>query len=255
VRALQIDNVDSAEQACSGSFCIEECILQSVRQEAPPRIAVFGLPQWCSSAVVLSYHSPHVRCIGVATSRETQMHDLSRTLVCRRGRGAAAKPTIFHLLAISSSVMSQCHNRDDKCALVLCAAEQVARFVQRRSCIFCRSSAECVLRVEVVKAGRCIITICQLAMDRQNDIRCTAGWQFVRQCAPGRTVAPACTAMLLLLLTILLAAGGALADVITCNTVPRTEGQSALTAAYLRPQGRKARALLVIGGRNDPEVL
>lgn len=61
--------------------------------------------------------------------------------------------------------------------------------------------------------------------------------------------------MLLPLLMTLLAAGGALADAITYNTVPWTEGQSALTAAYLRPQERKARALLVVGGRNDPEVL
>ena len=181
------------------------------------------------------------------------MHDLSCTLVCSRGRVAAAKSTI-NLLAISTSVMPQCLVMMTKArSIALCAAEQVVRSVQRRGCTSCHSAAECVLMAEVVKVGTCIY-MCQLAMYRHNDIRCTAHWRLVRHCAPGSMEAPAYTTMLLLLLTILLAAGGVLADV-SYNIMPQSEGQSGRSEARLRPQERSARALLVVGGRNDPEVL
>jgi hypothetical protein len=60
--------------------------------------------------------------------------------------------------------------------------------------------------------------------------------------------------MLLLLLTIL-AARAALADV-SYETMHLTdEGKSGLAEAHSRPHQRTTRALLVVGGRNDPEVL
>ena len=126
--------------------------------------------------------------------------------------------------------------------------------MQRRGCISSHSSAECVLIAEVVKVGTCIY-MCQLAMYRHNDIRCTAHWRLVRHCAPRGMEAPACTTMLLLLLTMLLAASGALLAEVSYDIMPQSEGQSGPTAANLRPPERSARALMAVGGRNDPEVL
>ena len=60
--------------------------------------------------------------------------------------------------------------------------------------------------------------------------------------------------MFLLLSCLLLAASGALADE-SYETVNLAKGHNSLAAALSRPQRHTSRALLVVGGRNDPEVL
>lgn len=111
---------------------------------------------------------------------------------------------------------------------------------------YCRKQQTVSLHPMYVRA-------CQLAQYGQQETWCTDGRDVICRYAIAMSVLESKAAMLLLLSCLLLAASGALADE-SYETVHLAKGHNSLAAALSRPQKHASRALLVVGGRNDPEV-
>ena len=97
------------------------------------------------------------------------------------------------------------------------------------------------------------VRACQLAQYGQEKTWCTDSPDIKCRYALAMSVSVLVAAMSLLLPFLLLAASGALADE-SYETVHLAKGHNSLAAALSRPQKQASRALLVVGGRNDPEV-
>jgi hypothetical protein len=90
---------------------------------------------------------------------------------------------------------------------------------------------------------------------RHKDTRCTATQSLARHNTAAMNKFTSYAAMLVLLLAILRTARGALAAAgESYETMPSATGHKDLAAAFESSQEHNTRALLVVGGRNDPEV-